>query len=136
MTEEQKVKNRARTSRWYAKNSERVKANVQKWRDANPRKVLEYHWRYKGIKITYEEFEITFERQGRRCANQGCLSTTSDHTRNGKEVLWHLDHDHSTGKVRGILCRSCNLLLGHAKESPARLRGAANYLEEHHGPQA
>jgi len=42
-----------------------------------------------------------------------------------------VDHDHVTGKVRGFLCRACNLSLGTAQESPELLRRMASYLEEH-----
>ncbi|MDA3624270.1 endonuclease VII domain-containing protein [Saccharopolyspora sp. WRP15-2] len=45
----------------------------------------------------------------------------------------HIDHDHVTGKVRGVLCQWCNLLLGHAREDPVILRAAASYLERHTG---
>jgi hypothetical protein len=41
----------------------------------------------------------------------------------------HVDHDHATGKVRGMLCFSCNAALGHFKDEPAVLRRAARYLE-------
>jgi hypothetical protein len=41
----------------------------------------------------------------------------------------HVDHSHRTGKVRGLLCKHCNLAIGHAKDSPARLRALAKYLE-------
>ena len=41
-----------------------------------------------------------------------------------------VDHDHATGKVRGLLCRQCNRrLLPAAKDNPETLRNAANYLE-------
>jgi len=43
----------------------------------------------------------------------------------------HVDHDHITGKVRGILCRSCNWLIGHSKEDPGTLESAAQYLRNH-----
>ena len=43
----------------------------------------------------------------------------------------HIDHDHATGAVRGLLCRLCNTALGKFKDSPELLRRAAEYLEKH-----
>ncbi len=43
----------------------------------------------------------------------------------------HIDHNHITGKVRGLLCHHCNLLIGNAKEDKFRLMQAINYLEKH-----
>lgn len=43
-----------------------------------------------------------------------------------------VDHDHETGRVRGLLCRGCNLALGGARDNPAILRALADYLEAHH----
>jgi len=42
---------------------------------------------------------------------------------------WHVDHDHETGKVRGVICNRCNWMLGHSGDSPDVLRSAAAYLE-------
>lgn len=41
----------------------------------------------------------------------------------------HVDHDHKTGRVRGLLDWKCNTLLQHAGDNPAILRYAATYLE-------
>lgn len=42
-----------------------------------------------------------------------------------------VDHDHTTGKIRGILCINCNSSIGLAGDSAHRLRQLANYLEAH-----
>ena len=40
-----------------------------------------------------------------------------------------VDHCHSTGKIRGLLCRNCNHILGHARDSIKVLKKAIDYLE-------
>jgi len=42
---------------------------------------------------------------------------------------WVHDHDHSTGKTRGMMCSNCNSALGLVEDSPKTLRGLADYLE-------
>ena len=41
----------------------------------------------------------------------------------------HIDHDHKTGRVRGLLCTHCNTMLGMARDSTFTLRNAISYLE-------
>jgi hypothetical protein len=63
------------------------------------------------------------------CARQGGLCAIC-RERNTKGRDLAIDHDHSTGRIRGLLCTRCNLLLGLAKDSVDRLLEAALYLEK------
>ena len=46
------------------------------------------------------------------------------------KTLWTLDHDHSSLKVRKYICLYCNDVIGRSGDTPATLRGCADYLEE------
>lgn len=72
--------------------------------------------------ITPEQFEEMLHRQGRKCAI--CGGVWQEATRN-----WTVDHDHKTGKVRGILCQNCNAGIGMLGDDPATLRAALRYLK-------
>lgn len=72
-----------------------------------------------------EEYEYTWFKQKGKCAICGCELGTSRYTKPAA------DHDHKTGKLRGILCTQCNTALGLMKDSPYRLESAIHYLEEH-----
>lgn len=63
--------------------------------------------------------------QGNACA---ICSTRTPKSRTTNPDGWHVDHNHQTGVVRGILCSKCNTLLGHADDLPQRLESAAMYL--------
>lgn len=45
--------------------------------------------------------------------------------------LLFVDHCHSSGKVRGLLCHHCNLVIGHAKDNTDVLTQSINYLRKH-----
>ncbi len=62
--------------------------------------------------------------QGGRCAACGGDDPRST---NG----WAMDHNHATGKIRGVLCHSCNVSLGLMRESVDAIIGLALYLERH-----
>lgn len=49
----------------------------------------------------------------------------------GSDDTLSIDHNHDTGKIRGVLCARCNHTLGHARDNPEILRALAIYLEEH-----
>lgn len=69
-------------------------------------------------------YERMLEEQEHRCAI--CQTTTP-----GGKGVFHLDHDHVTKKIRGLLCQSCNYGLGNFKDSPALLQEAIIYLKKH-----
>jgi hypothetical protein len=72
-------------------------------------------WRRYGL--TLEDVAELLRLQGGVCAV--CLSRDPD----------HVDHDHQTGRVRGLLCFSCNGGLGQFKDDAVILRRAAEYLD-------
>lgn len=57
-----------------------------------------------------------------------CAICDADYSESPK--LLSLDHDHKTGKIRGLLCGRCNMLLGAAKDDPLLLTAAMIYLWE------
>jgi hypothetical protein len=72
--------------------------------------------------MSLEDYDTLWESQGRRCKLCG-------RQREEGERAFDVDHDHSTGKVRGILCCQCNNGLGYFKDNASILKKAAEYLE-------
>lgn len=70
--------------------------------------------------ITLQEYLAVLKAQGGGCAV--CK-------RPPDKMRLHVDHCHSTRRVRGILCFNCNTLIGKAGDNPEVLRAAAAYLE-------
>ena len=76
--------------------------------------------------MTPEQYAASFESQGRCCSI--CKADKP-----GSKSGWHVDHCHATGKVRGILCACCNVMLGQAKDNEYTLFEAIAYLLKHRG---
>ena len=84
---------------------------------------FEHVCKYK-YNITPEDAVALFEKQNSCCAI--CKQPFPETL--GKVGAPSIDHDHSTGKVRGILCINCNVGLGHFKDNVQLLQQAINYL--------
>ena len=72
--------------------------------------------------ITLKDYDEMFDKQDGVCA----ICKLPEITRR-----LAVDHNHKTGKVRGLLCTGCNIALGHIKDNPERLENMKMYLEEH-----
>ena len=75
--------------------------------------------------LTQIDFEVMYEAQGGMCAI--C-------ERKSIRKSFCVDHDHTTGKVRGLLCGECNIGLGKFKDNLDLLKKAVEYLENANGP--
>lgn len=70
--------------------------------------------------ITLQDYNTMFDEQDGVCAI--CFAPPNRNR-------FNIDHDHSTGEVRGLLCWRCNVTLGKVADDPELLRQMANYLE-------
>lgn len=74
--------------------------------------------------ITLDYYESLRGKQDNKCA----ICATAEPRGRGD---WHVDHDHDTGIVRGLLCHNCNVGLGNFRDSVAFLKSAIKYLQNH-----
>jgi len=79
------------------------------------------YWLKKNYGLTKADIEAMLIKQGNVCAICG-------HAEWGAKGP-HVDHDHKTGAVRGLLCHRCNVSIGLLDDDPARARTLADYLE-------
>jgi hypothetical protein len=71
--------------------------------------------------ITRKDYDLLLENQGNKCKICELDFITENDVR--------IDHNHDTNEVRGLLCHSCNVALGHMKDSTELLERAINYLK-------
>ena len=115
---------RERTRKWMADNPERAEENRLRFIESGGKKLADrrsYLKRTYGI--TLEEYDEMLERQGGRCAICRCEPRP--------DISLHVDHAHATGALRGLLCFSCNITVGHVREDRSRLAAIGAYLDEH-----
>lgn len=81
--------------------------------------------------ITLEEYNARLAEQGGVCAI--CRKPETAMYR-GQIKMLAVDHDHESGRKRGLICSACNLILGAAKDSVEILSSAIEYLRHDGGP--
>lgn len=81
----------------------------------------------KNYGITINDYNDMFEKQNGLCAVCG---SDSNGTTRSKHLF--VDHDHTTGKIRGLLCNKCNQALGLLNDNTSVLERAINYLLKRH----
>ena len=118
---ETKEKHRARQKRWRDAHPEEHRARNKTWREANPEQERARKIKYRHG-LSQDEFNAMLEAQGNVCAICGTAKWGSQGP--------HVDHDHKTEKIRGILCKTCNVGLGQLGDCVERIRDALGYLEQ------
>lgn len=111
---------KARVKRWQQENPERLNA-YRRARRLEPevrRRERAGHLMRK-FGITLEQYETMLEAQSGVCAICG---------RAPRDISLHVDHDHSTGQIRALLCFPCNNALADLQEDPDVARKAVAYL--------
>ena len=125
-----------RTANKYKENPELKHQKNIEWAKNNPQKMSaisrKYHSKNKPKEqrdkllsrygLTQEQYDLMCLKQDNKCSI--CKETCSS----GKNLS--VDHCHSTGKIRGLLCKKCNLGLGNFRDSLIFLENAKKYLEK------
>lgn len=104
----------ARGKAYHAANAEKIRARVRKWREDNPEWALALHREghlRRNFGLTSDDYNAMLEEQNGVCAICQQPETAKQRLSDEPRLL-AVDHDHTTGAVRGLLCSRCNRALG------------------------
>lgn len=116
---------RERHKKWRADNRERHNELCRNWHRADPIRSRTHELKKK-FGITHDDYLKMLKDQGGKCLICGNESA-------GDRAHFSVDHNHNTGKIRGLLCTKCNRGLGCFNDSLVLMRKAVRYLEEKDG---
>lgn len=105
---------------WVSKNRKRYNERARVWAADNKVRLLVKRWS-KGRAFTVDDYSAMVKAQGNLCAICGMPPKAG-------RVL-DIDHNHKTGRIRGLLCSQCNKGIGHFSDDQNLLTLAAKYLE-------
>ena len=112
---------RERARRWNRQNPERYQARIDAYRQSGKKRIADRKSHLKRtFGITVEDYERMLAEQCGGCAI--CERPPRD------DIALHVDHDHRTGMIRGLLCFRCNNALGDLESDPELLSEASGYL--------
>jgi len=120
---EQRQEHPEYTKEYSAKNSARINAYGCAWQRSNPEKIRNKNYKRK-YGISLDDYNAMLKSQN------DCCAICTRHKSLFKKPL-AVDHDHNTGKVRGLLCHDCNTVLGFMHEDISCLLRAIAYLKQH-----
>lgn len=109
-------------------NLEKLKVKRKEWCKKNPEKIIEADLRKYGI--TFKQYNEMLIKQNNICAICNKPETAFIKKTNKIKAL-SVDHCHTTGKIRGLLCHKCNYGIGMFKENIKSLSNAIKYLKLH-----
>jgi hypothetical protein len=106
----------------------RIKRVEEYWRNHERNKFRSASYTRKGrYGIDQAEYEKMVKEQNGVCY----ICKLPETSKQGNKIrLLSVDHHHKSGRIRKLLCKECNLMLGRAKENPETLRKGADYLEQ------
>jgi len=102
---------------------ERLRLSQKKWALKN-KHIIEDKRILRKYGISLDDYNNLFEKQN------GCCTICQTHQMDLKKKLV-IDHNHESGKVRGLLCAPCNMALGLLKDNSTTLLKASNYVAEY-----
>jgi hypothetical protein len=114
---------RRAAKKYRANNKDKVRQANKNWKEKNPaqhKKLVRRHRLKKRYGLTEQQFDELLKNCDGKC--KGCRRMFSD------KLKPHVDHDHKTGRVRGLLCFSCNTILGLAKDDPYILQRLISFM--------
>ncbi len=127
---------KARTAAWRQANRERSRETQRAWNRRNPDRIRAALKRYqakdprrlRAMKVA-RQYGVTFDEAVVLVSAAACgICGRAFGTGWRRQCI---DHDHATGRVRGVLCRRCNATLGHLEESEALIARFSDYLRKH-----